>query len=171
MRSTARSVSRLLALSIGALGCAGSRAPSHYVYNVRAEPTSCASARSADSTIYDSTGVTEGPVPRSAPKLQYPVEARRQRIQGRAVVTMVVSAGGEVEPSSVTVTQSAHPLLDAEARRIVSHATFWPACRNGVAVRARMAIPFAFKLSRDLVPVGFAILAGVWAGMMGAMMH
>jgi protein TonB len=105
------------------------------------------------------------------PTLEYPAEARRRGVQGRAVVTAVVSPAGAVEPLSVTISQSAHALLDAEARRVVSAATFWPACRDGAAVRARIAVPFDFRLSGNTAAVGFAVLAGLWAGLMAAAMH
>ena len=161
----------VLAVCLGALACSASRVSSHQIQQLRTEPSSCATVRSADSTIYDTTQITERPVPRSVPKLEYPAEARRRRIQGRAVVTAVVSPGGAVEPPSVTITKSAHALLDAEARRIVSLATFWPACRDGEAVRARIAIPFDFTLSGNTAAVGFAVLAGLWVGIMGAVLH
>ena len=160
-----------LPLCLGALGCFSSRVSSHQLQQLRTAPTSCASVRSADSTIYDTTQVTERAVPRSVPALAYPAEARRRRLHGRAVVTAVVSPAGEVEAPSVTIATSAHALLDAEARRIVSLATFWPACRDGGAVRARIAVPFDFKLSGDPAAMGFGLIAVVWAGLMGVMMH
>jgi TonB family protein len=156
---------------LGALGCSASRVSSRPFQQLRADPTSCATVTSADSTIYDTTQITERPVPRTVPTLEYPAEARRRGVQGRAVVTAVVSPAGAVEPLSVTISQSAHALLDAEARRVVSAATFWPACRDGAAVRARIAVPFDFRLSGNTAAVGFAVLAGLWAGLMAAAMH
>ena len=110
-------------------------------------------------------------MPRSVPTLEYPAEARRQRIHGRAVVTAVVSRAGAVEPSSIAMIVRADALLDAEARRIVSLATFWPACREGKAVRARITVPFEFTLSADRAAVGFGVLAGLWVGIMAAVME
>jgi TonB family protein len=160
----------LFAACLGALGCSTARVSSNRI-QLRTEPTACASVRSADSTIYDTTQISERPVARSVPTLEYPPEARRRGIRGRTVVTGVVSPEGNVEPSSVIVTQSAHALLDAEARRIVSLATFWPACRDGVAVRARIAIPIAFTLSGNTAAVGFGLIVGLWAGVMGVLMQ
>ena len=71
----------------------------------------------------------------------------------------------------MVVTQSAHALLDAEARRVVSLATFWPACRDGAAVRARIAVPISFTLSGNTAAVGFGLLVGLWAGVMGVLMQ
>lgn len=138
---------------------------------LRTAPTSCAAVASADSTIYDTTQLAEKPVPRTVPKLEYPAEARRQRIHGRAVVTAVVSPAGVVEPASVAMIVSADPLLSAEARRVVSLATFWPACRGGIAVRARIAVPFEFTVGADRAAVGFGVLAGLWVGIMAAVMQ
>lgn len=160
-----------LALCLCALGCAPTTVSSRQIQQLRTEPTSCAAVPGADSTIYDTTQISEQPVPRSVPKLEYPAEARRQRIHGRALVTAVVSPAGVVEPSSVAITMSAHALLDAEARRVVSLATFWPACREGMAVRARIVVPFDFTLSADRAAVGFAVLAGLWVGIMAAVME
>jgi len=156
---------------LGALGCAASQVSSKQIQDLRTAPTSCASVRSTDSTIYDTTQISERPVARTAPKPDYPAEARSRRVQGRAVVAAVVSREGAVEPASVTITRSANALLDAEARRVVGLATFWPGCRDGAAVRARIAVPFDFKLSRDPAGVGFAVIAGLWAGVMAVMMH
>jgi TonB family protein len=161
----------VLALGLGALGCTASRVSSRPIQQLVTQPTSCATLPSADSTIYDTTQITERPVPRSVPPLEYPAEARSRRLQGRTVVTAVVSPAGAVEPLSVTVTQSANALLDAEARRVVTAATFWPACREGAAVRARIAIPFDFKMSGSTAGVAFGVLVGLWAGLMGAAMH
>jgi len=166
-----RPVRLVLALGLGALGCTAARVSSLPIQPLVTQPTSCATRPSADSTIYDTSQVTERPVPRAVPPLEYPAEARHRRVQGRAVVTAVVSAAGLVEPVSVTVTQSAHALLDAEARRVVSAARFWPACREGAAVRARIAIPFDFKMSGNTTDVAFGVIVGLWAGLMGAAMH
>lgn len=171
--SDIRQVMRTLvaAASLSALGCSAARVSSTKIRPLETERTSCAAVPNADTTIYDTTQVGERPIPRSVPPAEYPAEARRRRIQGRAVVAAVVSPEGSVEPASVTIAQSSNVLLDVEARRIVSHATFWPACREGLAVRTRIAIPFDFKLSGNTAAVGFAVIAGLWAGVMGALLH
>lgn len=161
----------LLGLCLGALGCTTSRVSSLPMQQLAPQPTSCAAVRSTDSTIYDTSQVTERAVPRSVPQLEYPAEARQHRVQGRPVVTAVVSAEGAVELPSVTITTSAHRLLDAEALRVVSATTFWPACRDEAAVRARIVVPFDFKISGNTAAVGFGVLAGLWAGVMGVMMQ
>ena len=133
--------------------------------------TSCAAGGTSDSTVYDTTALSEQPVVRSAPAIDYPAEARRRKIQGRVVITAVVTAEGAVEASSVVVATSAAPLLDDEARRVVALARFWPGCREGQPVWARIAVPFEFKAGADRAGLGFAVLAGLWTGIMAATMH
>ena len=76
----------LFAVCIGALGCSTARVSSNRIQPLRAEPTACASIRSADTTIYDTTQISERPLP-GGPTLEYPPEARRRGVRGRTVVT------------------------------------------------------------------------------------
>ena len=163
---TARRVPLVLILGLGALACASSGAPIRSPQVLRAEPTSCISAIDADTTVYDVNQIDEKPVFRSALKLTYPAEALHDRIQGRVVVAAVVNAGGDVDQSSVTIVRHVHPLLDAEARRIVSSATLWPACRNGHAVRTRMAVPFDFAMRGSPIKLWQAFAVGVAGGVL-----
>ncbi len=133
-------------------------------------PTSCANLVSADTAVYDTTGVTELPRVRIAPPVEYPPEAQRDKIHGRVVVAAIVSATGTIESSSVTVTEHVHPLLDQEAVRAVSAATLWPGCRNGQPVRVQVAMPVVFTKGGVSVPVA-AFIVGVvvnLGGMLGA---
>jgi TonB family protein len=133
-------------------------------------PTSCASLVNADTAVYDTTGVNELPRARVLPPVTYPPEAERAKIQGRVVVAAIVSATGSVEPASVTVTESAHPLLDQEAVRVVSAATLWPGCRNGQPVRVQVAIPVIFARGGVSAPMAVFIVGVVvnLGGMLGA---
>jgi len=116
--------------------------------------------------VYDSTQLTERAAPRTVPQSQYPAEARKHKMQGRVIVTAVVNTDGSVDTSSIEVTAPAYASLDAEARRVVSLTKFWPACRQGLAVRSRIVAPFDFKLTGDSEGVVIGVLAGVWAGAM-----
>ncbi|HUL04641.1 MAG TPA: TonB family protein [Gemmatimonadales bacterium] len=151
---------------LGALGCTTPHISSRQIQDVRPLPTSCDGAPSADTTVYDSTQLSEQPAPRSVPKPEYPADARKHRMEGRVIVAAVVNADGSVDSSSVDVTAGAYASLDAEARRVVSLTKFWPACRDGVAVRSRIVAPFDFKLTGDSEGVVVGVLAGVWAGAM-----
>jgi TonB family protein len=138
---------------------------------VHTEPTSCASAKSADTTVYDTTQLSERPVPRSIPELVYPEQARKDKLKGLVIVNAVVTTDGAIDPTSVTVAMRAHPVLDAEAERVVLLATFWPGCRDSVAVRSRISIPFDFRAAGSKAGVVFGVLVGVWAGVMAAAMN
>ena len=158
-------------LCLGATACSASHVSSKQVQQIRPVPTSCADAPSGDTTVYDSIEVSERAAPRTVPKPAYPEAAKARKMQGRTVITAVVNTDGAVDSASIAVATSGHTILDTEARRLVSLTTFWPACREGVAVRSRIVAPFDFKLTGNSAAVGFGVLAGVWAGLMGAMMN
>jgi len=164
MTFISRRVQLVLPLSLGALACASAGAPIRSPQPLRAQPTSCVSAIGVDTTVYDIRQIDEKPVFRSALKLTYPPGARHHRIQGRVVVAAIVNARGDVDQSSVTVVRHAHPWLDAEARQIISSATLWPACRNGQAVRMRIAVPFDFRMRGSSIKGWHAFAIGVAGG-------
>ena len=73
--------------------------------------------------------------------VQYPEEAYANQIDGRVFVTFVIEKDGAV--SHVRVVRSAHPLLDAEALRVISGMPKWkPAMSGGKAVKT---LPITFK--------------------------
>ncbi len=160
----------VLCIALAAAGCATTHASHDPMGQIGTKPTSCAAAKSADTTAYESTQLSEQPVPRSVPELVYPEEAKEKKIQGRVLVSAVVTADGTVDSASVAVTMRVHKLLDDEARRVVSHATFWPGCRDSLAVRTRLTFPFDFHSKSGNAGVVFGVLVGVWAGVMAVMM-
>ena len=149
-----------------ALGCTAAHVSSHELQGVRPVPTSCDSTRSADTVVYDSAQLSERAAPRSVPEAVYPAYAKKHKVQGRVVVAAIVNADGHVDSTSVEVRAGADSLLDAEARRIVLGTTFWPACRDRVAVRSHIVAPFDFKVTGDTEGVVIGALAGAWAGVM-----
>ena len=76
----------------------------------------------------------------------YPAEAKMKKIQGKVVVRLVVEKDCSV--SNVEVVQGVHPLLDAEAVRVVKTLPRFesPAKKGGVAVGVHYMIPIAFAL-------------------------
>lgn len=77
--------------------------------------------------------------------LRYPDAARREKIQGRVVVTFIVNADGSITQAKVA--QSAHPLLDREALRVIGLMSRWkPGIQNGEPCRTMMAVPIVFQL-------------------------
>jgi len=155
----------------GVAACSASHVTSKQIQDVRPVPTACAGTPSADPTVYDSTEVSERAAPRTVAKGEYPEGARSKKIQGRSVVSAVVNTDGAVDTASIAIATSANALLDAEARRVLSQTTFWPACRDGVAVRSRVVVPFDFKLTGNSAAVGFGVLTAAWVGIMAATMN
>jgi periplasmic protein TonB len=76
----------------------------------------------------------------------YPEDAKKNGIQGKVIVKMVVNKDGTV--SNVEVLQSADPLLDAEAVRVVGNLPKFekPGILNGKAVAVNFVLPISFKL-------------------------
>jgi TonB family protein len=169
LRLPARPLLFLAAVSLGGTACLPPRAPVT-TPSLLGGPTSCVNALSGDTTAYDTTQVQEQPVFYSVPEPSYPPEALRQRLQGLVVVTAVVNPDGTIDLPSVAIARSAHPLLDAEAGRLVSGARLWPGCRDEEAVRVRIAVPLQFAVRRGPVGLGEILIAvGVMGGMVGGM--
>ncbi len=80
-----------------------------------------------------------------AKNVKYPVEAQKDRIQGRVICQFIVEKDGSV--SSVQVVRSVNPLLDAEACRVIYSMPKWiPGKQRGEVVRVKYTIPIAFTL-------------------------
>ena len=77
--------------------------------------------------------------------MNYPKEARMNRIMGRAKVAFDILEDGTVD--NVRIVKSAHPLLDEELVRVVKLSPAWkPAFRNDQPVRTTYTLPFIFEL-------------------------
>ncbi len=75
--------------------------------------------------------------------LQYPPEAIKEKIQGKVFLEFVIQKNGEV--TDISVIRAVHPLLDAEAVRVVKLMPKWkPAEVNGKAVSSRFRLPISF---------------------------
>ncbi len=80
--------------------------------------------------------------------IQYPAEAHKKGIQGRVIVQFLVKKDGST--SDFNVIRSIHPLLDAEALRVLKAMPKWkPGVHEGQAVNVRYTIPVSFSLSVD----------------------
>jgi TonB family protein len=80
--------------------------------------------------------------------LRYPEAARAEKIEGRVIVRFVVNTSGKVEDLSVI--KGVHPLLDAEALRVVSLLTGWlPGAQGGKPVNVWYMVPVSFSLNPD----------------------
>lgn len=77
--------------------------------------------------------------------LVYPPQAKSRKIEGEVMVSFIIAKDGTVV--SPKVAQSAHPLLDAEAMRVVRMMPKWkPGTEKGKPAKAMVAIPIVFKL-------------------------
>ena len=80
--------------------------------------------------------------------LHYPQEAWKKGIEGKVLVQFVVAKDGSID--NVNVIQKVHPLLDAEAVRVVKLLPKWkPGKKDGKAVRVRFTLPVTFKIPKD----------------------
>jgi TonB family protein len=77
---------------------------------------------------------------------KYPPEAVKNKITGKVLVDFLVDKTGKI--SNVKVSQSVHPLLDAEAVRLISSMPSWiPGKQAGKPVDVYMKLPVDFKLN------------------------
>lgn len=77
-------------------------------------------------------------------RIAYPAEAEAEGVEGRVVVSFVVTETGTVE--DVEVADPVHPALDEAALSAIRRARFLPAHRDGRPLRVRMALPVTFDL-------------------------
>ena len=83
--------------------------------------------------------------------LVYPAECAEANIQGSVLVQFIVSTKGQVK--DIQVIRSVHPLLDAEAVRVVRMLDGWePAMKDGNAVSVYYNLPISFKLQDEPMP-------------------
>ena len=107
--------------------------------------TFCGDIAFSDSTVYDTTQVTERPILYKAEPLHYPAKARARGVEGRVLLAVTINADGRPDlPSIQTISSPDSELTDA-AVRWVRTARFEPVCRASTAVRVRVAIPVDFK--------------------------
>ena len=78
--------------------------------------------------------------------LKYPAEAVKSKITGNVLVNFMVTTKGKVE--NVVVIKSVSPVLDAEAKRVISSMPDWkPGMQAGKNVPVHMQVPVEFKLN------------------------
>jgi len=78
-------------------------------------------------------------------QLQYPADARKERVQGRVILSFVIDEGGDVR--DVKVVRGVAPSLDQEALRVVAMSPKWtPGTQRGKNVKVRYIFPVIFQL-------------------------
>lgn len=80
-----------------------------------------------------------------AKNLKYPVDAQTAGVQGKIVVEMIINKEGKItEPK---VANPVHPLLDAEAIRVIRTMPKWkPGTQKGKPVNVKYSVPIMFRL-------------------------
>lgn len=78
--------------------------------------------------------------------VRYPIDAAKNKIEERVLVTFVVEHDGSI--SNVNVANSVYPSLDKESIRVVSGMPKWiPGKANGKTIRVKYTIPITFRLN------------------------
>jgi periplasmic protein TonB len=81
-----------------------------------------------------------------ADNTKYPPEALENNIQGKVIVRFAVAPDGSVK--RIEITRGVSPLLDEEARRVVSSLPVWkPGRQNGKAVSVWFFVPVTFRIN------------------------
>jgi len=79
--------------------------------------------------------------------IDYPIEARRNGVEGKVLVIFVINKDGSIDQESLGVADSVDPYLDKEAMRVIGSMPAWsPGMQKGKPVRVRMVMPVFFKL-------------------------
>ncbi|OFY65470.1 MAG: hypothetical protein A2V64_04490 [Bacteroidetes bacterium RBG_13_43_22] len=82
---------------------------------------------------------------------KYPEEAKSQKIEGRVIIRFIVNSEGYVE--GVSALKGVHPLLDAEAIRVISSLLkFEPGIQGGNPVDVWYMAPVSFSLPQTDTP-------------------
>ena len=80
--------------------------------------------------------------------IEYPTECAENNIQGKVIVRFTVFKDGSV--GDVGLSRSVHPLLDAEAMRVVKLLPNWnPGMLDGQPVNVWYEFPISFVLHKD----------------------
>ena len=77
--------------------------------------------------------------------IQYPPAALKSKIQGEVIVSFIINPNGTL--SNIRITKSAHPLLNAEALRVVHKMPKWkPGIHDDRPCQTMFSIPIVFHL-------------------------
>lgn len=82
------------------------------------------------------------------PKPVYPKRARKQGLEGRVLLRVLVGTTGE-SLNVTTLQSSGHPILDEAASQAVQKWRFIPAQRAGLPVATALDIPIVFRIKKE----------------------
>ena len=105
----------------------------------------------SDSQVYDKVevmpqypGGMQAMMQFMAENVKYPAQAAKEKIEGKVSVQFIVEKDGSI--SNVQTVAPVHPLLDAEAIRVVKAMPKWaPGKVKGENVRVKFVMPVMFK--------------------------
>jgi TonB family protein len=84
--------------------------------------------------------------------IKYPEEAKTEKIQGRVILRFIINTEGKAE--AISVLRGVHPLLDAEAIRVISMLNGWnPGTLGGKPVNVWYSAPVTFSLPVTEIPI------------------
>jgi TonB family protein len=103
-------------------------------------------AKSDDAlTFVDQMPSIIGGINAIAQSIVYPEAAKKERVEGKVLVTFIVETDGSV--SNAVVEKGVDARLDAEALRAVESISFEPGLHEGRPARVQMTLPISFKLN------------------------
>ena len=98
-----------------------------------------------------------------AKNMRYPVEAQKNKVQGRVVVGFIVSKDGDIKKGHIL--RGVDPELDAEAIRVIESMPRWmPGMQRGKAVAVSYTLPVMFRLTEDALGLKLVEASGSTAG-------
>lgn len=110
--------------------------------NERAETADVAPSSAGAATAMTRAELVAGASPR------YPTTLQEARVEGEVVARFVVDGDGRVDPGSMAVVRSDHPLFEQAVRESLRQARYRPAERGGRRVPATIEQTFRFALPR-----------------------
>jgi len=82
---------------------------------------------------------------------KYPEKAKAEKIEGKVILKFIVTTEGNSE--GISVLKGVHPLLDAEAIRVVSSIKGWkPGMQDGIPVNVWYMLPVNFAIPHTNLP-------------------
>lgn len=109
-------------------------------------PSILDSAHSGVSGVYLEGDLTDSPVLVHFPEPVYPPALKAAGMEGQVQVAYVVDSGGGVEPGSIVIVSSDHPLMTESVRVSLQAARFRPGKVRGIAVRTLVRQTIRFSL-------------------------
>ena len=98
-----------------------------------------------------------------AKNMRYPVEAQKNKVQGRVVVGFIVSKDGDIKKAHIL--RGVDPELDAEAIRVIESMPRWmPGMQRGKAIAVSYTLPVMFRLTGDALGLKLVEASGSTAG-------